>query len=130
VKNQIRKLVKRKDFFLSSLIKMKLVNVPYLEPTDLNGKQINGVTMNGLLMVQGGFCGHCTTAKPAFQKLHDKTQGKFFVATVASEDEPNLVKLLGVQGFPTYFVIRHGKIAEESKAGRELGGMEAMLKTL
>ena len=106
---------------------VKLVGVPHLEIGDLNGKQIKGVNQDGLLMVQADWCGHCTHAKPDFQKLYKQMHGKYFIGTVSDEDA-DVVKMLGIQGFPSFFTVKGGKIMGETNLkARDLAGMKAAL---
>ena len=108
---------------------MKLVGVPHLEKGDLNGRQIKGVKANGLIMVQADWCGHCTSAKPDFQKLFNSNKDKFFVGTVSNDDK-EVVGMLGIQGFPSYFAVKGGVIGSEANVGRDLTSMTKFLASL
>lgn len=110
----------------------KLVGVPYLDETDINGERIEGVTQDGLLMIQADWCGHCKTAKPEFKKLFAAKNGKYFIGTVESlPTNGEFMKKLGVQGFPTFLKIKGGQIMGEADVGdRKLAGMMKALYSL
>jgi thiol-disulfide isomerase/thioredoxin len=68
------------------------------------------------VMFQAGYCGHCTTAKPAFQALADEgiVQCATFQADGDRPDEKALAKRLdtvypGFRGFPSYMLFVNGK---------------------
>jgi thiol-disulfide isomerase/thioredoxin len=90
--------------------------VLYLERSDFtdNGSIKSELLDNkpALVMIQAGFCGHCTHAKPAFQELANA--GDINCMTVQTDGErqserdiaPILNKIYpGFTGFPSYLLI-------------------------
>jgi len=86
-----------------------------------------------LIMVQANFCGHCTVAKPAFQTLANKNEGKIFCATIQGDGkEPGeeelgerLSKLIPeFRGFPDYVLFKNGKFVQKHEGGRSLEALE------
>ena len=104
---------------------MSYLNMPiaYLVDSDFddNGNIINPqipTDIPVLVMIQANFCGHCTTAKPAFQKLAEQNKGKIFAATIQGDGketgESQLSRRLssivpGFRGFPEYVLFKNGK---------------------
>lgn len=87
-----------------------------------------------LLMVQANFCGHCTHAKPAFQELANKNQGKIFAVTIQGDgEEPGeealsrkISKIVpGFRGFPEYALFKNGKFVKKHAGGRSVADLEA-----
>lgn len=124
---------------------MKLYNVGYLENQDIDNEgniKMNKITSKNnsfgfkknkhkkiLVMVQANFCGHCTNAKPAFQKLAYENND-IFCATIHgdsnNESEKKLKDRIGeiypdFVGFPHYALHdENGKrIRQNVKHGRE-----------
>lgn len=65
------------------------------------------------IMVQALFCGHCTVAKPDFQKIADEYYGRILCATIEGDSKlPEVVSLMKrlddiypeFRGFPSYLV--------------------------
>ena len=129
---------------------MKLYNVGYLENKDINENGrilMNKITSKNnsfgfkknkhkkiLVMVQANFCGHCTNAKPDFQKLAYK-DNDVFCATIHGDSDNSSEKHLtdrirkiypDFRGFPHYALhdengkrirqnIKHGRTYEDLK---------------
>lgn len=91
------------------------------------------------LMLQAGFCGHCTVAKPAYQEFANKNEGKVFVTTVQADGkesgEKDLAKRLGslipnFRGYPHYAVYKNGTFLKNWEEGRSLDSLEKCLTEL
>jgi thiol-disulfide isomerase/thioredoxin len=109
---------------------MKFLEHPvyYLESSDVDsdGNIINPSIPKDkpiLIMLQSLFCGHCTVAKPEFQKLAS-SQKDVICLTVqgdASPSEVDLAKLLmkktASKGFPSYIKYKGGKLSTKSYSG-------------
>jgi thiol-disulfide isomerase/thioredoxin len=111
--------------------------VAYLTSKDFDG---NGNIINSnltdkkvVIMIQAAFCGYCTMAKPAFQDLANKNQGKFFCATIqgdgkeAGEKELNdMIKKIDptFRGFPGYVGYKNGKYIKSHSGGRSIKDLE------
>lgn len=82
-----------------------------------------------LIMIQAGFCGYCTMAKPDLQKFAEQSAGKVFVATIQADGnepgEKELGKRLSVikpnfKGYPDYVLYKNGKRINAEIGGRSL----------
>jgi thiol-disulfide isomerase/thioredoxin len=91
------------------------------------------------IMVQAGFCGHCTHAKPEFQKVADANKDKYFFATIqgdgSEKGEQELSSKLsdfipGFRGFPEYVVYFGGKFKEKYEGGRKSENLQQYLDRL
>lgn len=121
----------------------KLVNVPCLEDSDMNEKgdiisdAVKALQKGrpGIIMMQGGFCGHCNKAKPDFSEF--AKQGKYFAATIEI-DGPESAKALNkklsaafgseYQGVPHYFKVdAQGKFAGHVNTGRSVEKLNAAM---
>jgi thiol-disulfide isomerase/thioredoxin len=84
----------------------------YNDSVDMDGKLvIDTEGMYMIVMCQASWCGHCTTAKPVFEKLANELTGMVVFATIdcSGNLEPKqqkladrVGKLFGVRGFPTF----------------------------
>jgi len=91
-----------------------------------------------LLMIQAAFCGHCTTAKPAYQEFANKNGGKVFVATIQADgkekgEEDGIGKRIekldpSFQGFPHYMLYWKGKRYSHD-GGRSVADLEQFVKS-
>ena len=122
---------------------MKYLNKPvaYLQDFDFdkNGKLINKNIPTDkpvIIMIQGNFCGYCTQAKPAFQKLAEKHIGQIFCATIQGDGnekgESDLAKRLnsvlpGFRGFPEYVMYKNGKRVKKHEGGRTMEALESFV---
>lgn len=68
------------------------------------------------IMLQAGYCGHCTTAKPAFQALANSGTVNCMTIQIDGQrpSEKALSSMLdsicpGFRGFPSYVLYNHGK---------------------
>lgn len=54
-----------------------------------------------LAVFKAEWCGHCKNTMPEIQKLQQEQLGNVNVVVVDSDEQPQLIKDHGVQGFPT-----------------------------
>ena len=118
--------------------------VAYLVDSDFdsNGNLINKDIPKDkvvFIMIQSGFCGHCTHAKPEFQKVADNNKDQCFFATIQGDgEEPGESELSeklsdfipGFRGFPEYVVYIGGKFKEKYEGGRKAENLQQYLDTL
>ena len=123
---------------------MTYLNKPiaYLVDTDFDddGNLINPEIPKDipvLIMIQANFCGHCTHAKPEFQKLSEENENDLFCSTIqgdGNEDgEQELGKRLinifpGFRGFPEYMLYKNGEFVEQHDGGRSSDDLKKFLK--
>lgn len=112
--------------------------VIYLESKDFtasgNLKHFKNKTC--VIMVQANYCGHCTTAKPDFQKFAEKNKDVVCLTIQGDGDEPdvqNLVKLItkikpSFKGYPDYFLFKSGKYIQKEIEGRTEASLEEFVK--
>lgn len=92
-----------------------------------------------IIMVQANYCGHCTTAKPDFQKFADKNKDVVCLTIQGDGDNPEdsevkrMVELITkikptFQGFPDYLLFKNGKLIEKEINGRTEASLEEFLK--
>lgn len=118
--------------------------VQYIVNSDIDskGNLISNEVSNTkpvMMMVQAGFCGHCTNAKPAFQEFAEKNKDKVACVTIQADgnepDEKELGKRLNdflpeFRGFPDYRVYHKGKLIHNHKGGRSVQDLENCIKSL
>lgn len=125
---------------------MSYLNKPvaYLQVSDFddNGNLINPKIPKDIpvvIMAQASWCGHCTSAKPAFQNFANENQGKIFAATIQNDGkekgEPELAKKLNtffpkLRGFPSYFGYKNGKFVKEHEGGRDKDSLQKFAMSL
>ena len=105
--------------------------IAYLQDEDFDSEGnliADGIPKNKpvVVMIQAAFCGHCSTAKPAFQRFA-KQNKNVFCATIQGdgkeEGEPELARRLesikpGFRGFPDYCLFIDGKRQDKAIKGR------------
>jgi thiol-disulfide isomerase/thioredoxin len=109
--------------------------VAYLEDQDIDatGNLIApGIPKNKpvVVMVQVGWCPHCTEAKPAFQEFANWAEkNDIFTATIQPDGERESEKTLGqriknivpdFKGFPHYVLYINGKPVNKQVQGRSV----------
>jgi thiol-disulfide isomerase/thioredoxin len=121
-------------------IKMSSLTKPiaYLEDSDFdeNGNITNNDIPSNIpvvVMLQSSWCPHCTTAKPAFQKFANASEGAVFCATIQSDGEKDSEKKLGkrissiksnFRGFPDYVLFMNKKIVDKEIGGRSVDDLK------
>lgn len=89
-----------------------------------------------VIMVQANYCGHCTTAKPQFQKFAEKNKNVVCLTIQGDGDEPDVKKLVTLitkikpsfKGYPDYFLYKAGKFVEKEIEGRTEESLEEFIK--
>lgn len=92
-----------------------------------------------VIMVQANYCGHCTTAKPEFQKFAENNKSVVCLTIQGDGDDPgsdelkklnNLVTKIkpGFQGFPDYYLFQGGQFVEKEINGRTEAALEEFIK--
>lgn len=118
--------------------------VAYLVDSDFdsNGNLINPDIPKDkpvFIMIQAKFCGHCTHAKPEFQKVAEKNKDKYFFATIQGDGtepgESELAKKLSnfipeFMGYPEYVVYYGGKFKEKYNGGRKEENLQQYIDAL
>jgi thiol-disulfide isomerase/thioredoxin len=108
---------------------------------DSSGKPIGELLQKAtgrpiFIMAQMSGCGHCVTAKPAFQNFCNKYKNKIFVATIHADgertSEKNLAKRIGkfdksFQGYPHYMLYINGQLVSGEPQGRSVEALEAFV---
>lgn len=113
---------------------MSMENVAYIEAGDINPDgSLKPYVNNGkpvILMCQGSFCGYCTKAKPAFQKVANhyyktKTVVCATILTDGSDSEKEAAKFIKRwnskhQGVPEYLGFdKNGKFEKVYQGNRD-----------
>lgn len=141
--------MENKSKFLNNYLKIYIYNkmsylnhpIAYLVDSDLDqeGNLINPDIPKDkpvIIMIQANFCGHCTKAKPEFQKFAEKNKGKVFAATIQGDGkekgEPELSKRLSnifpdFRGFPEYVKYNNGKFEGTHDGGRSVEDLEKFI---
>lgn len=75
---------------------------------------------NGIVFVGAHWCGHCATMKPEIEKVAIIGGIRLPVLFVdgAKDSNKQLLNILGVEGFPTVFIIKKNKLVKY-KGGRD-----------
>lgn len=116
-----------------------LINIPYLEGKDLNPdgslKPHVGKGKPVVMMVQGDFCPHCTTAKPAFQDFAKLAQNVVAVTvqTDGGEGDRQAGQLLSkhTAGVPTFLGFdSQGKFIKAHQGDRDAKSLQNFAMSL
>lgn len=125
-----------------------LKNVYYLEEEDISPdgeivgfKSLGGKNKPVFSMIYAGWCPHCVTLKPEFQKLSDeirKMGEPVYIAAIqqdgkVSQSQANLGKNIkqvipGFRGFPTLMLYKDGKPVKSYEGERTFNGMMKFIK--
>ncbi len=91
-----------------------------------------------VIMVQANYCGHCTAAKPDFQKFAEKNKSIICLTIQGDEEEEELdieklMKLVtkikpSFQGFPDYLLYKKGKFVPKEINGRTQDSLVEFIK--
>jgi thiol-disulfide isomerase/thioredoxin len=106
-------------------------NVPYLDISDFNSdgtlKDLVGKGKCVVIMVQANYCGFCTEAKPAYEKIA-KNKNKVVFTTICidgDEDEKEATTFLkkwdpSYRGVPSYYGFdKRGNFKKVHNGGRD-----------
>lgn len=118
-----------------------LVNIPYLEGSDINPdgslKPHVGKGKPVVMMIQGDFCPHCTTAKPAFQQFA-QSMPSVVAVTVQTDGGPGdqqasqaLAKVNRSPGVPAFLGFSSkGVFVAPHEGGRDLQSLQKFAQSL
>lgn len=72
---------------------------------------------NLFVMFFAPWCGHCTAVKPKFAKVARafQTESKVAIIGIDATEEEDLAARVGVEGFPTFVLIKQGKLDQPIK---------------
>lgn len=73
------------------------------------------------------WCGPCQTLKPLLEKLADEYQGRFLLAKVNSDENPELSQHFGVRSIPSVKVLFQGQLVDEFNGALPEGQVRAFL---
>jgi len=59
------------------------------------------------------WCGPCRVLKPILEKLADEYQGRFILAKVETDANPELAAQFGIRGVPTVKAFLNGQLVDE-----------------
>jgi thiol-disulfide isomerase/thioredoxin len=109
-----------------------------LESTDftVNGDFKHFKDKTCVVMVQANYCGHCTTAKPDFQKFAENNKSIACLTIQGDGEEPDIKKMVGLiskikptfQGYPDYLLYKNGQLVEKEINGRTEASLEEFIK--
>lgn len=73
------------------------------------------------------WCGPCKTLKPLLEKLAEEYAGRFLLAKVDSDQNPELAQHFGVRSIPSVKVLFQGKLVDEFNGALPEGQIRAFL---
>lgn len=73
------------------------------------------------------WCGPCQTLKPMLEKLADEYQGRFLLAKINSDENPEIAQHFGVRSIPSVKVIHQGQLVDEFNGALPEGQVRAFL---
>lgn len=76
------------------------------------------------------WCGPCRTLKPMLEKLAEEFQGKFILAKVNSDENPELSTQFAVRGIPSVKAVVEGQIVDEFSGALPEAEVRAFLARL
>ena len=96
---------------------------------DLTEKTFDNVISGGITLVDfwATWCGPCRMQAPVIEELAEKYEGKFKVAKVDVDANPNLAARYGVMSIPTLIVFNNGEETARRVGVQSLNQLEAML---
>lgn len=74
------------------------------------------------------WCGPCRALMPLLHRLADEYQGKFLLATVDSDAQPDLATQWGVRSLPTVKLFKDGAVADEFLGAQPEAAIRAFLE--
>lgn len=96
---------------------------------DLTEKTFDNVISGGITLVDfwATWCGPCRMQAPVIEELAEKYEGKFKVAKVDVDANPNIAARYGVMSIPTLIVFNNGEETVRRVGVQSLSQLEAML---
>lgn len=76
------------------------------------------------------WCQPCQTLKPMLEKLAEEYGGRFLLAKVNSDENPQIAQQFGVRSIPTVKVVHQGRIVDEFTGALPEGELRAFLDRL
>ncbi|MFZ1899765.1 MAG: thioredoxin domain-containing protein, partial [Azonexus sp.] len=73
------------------------------------------------------WCGPCQTLKPMLEKLAEEYAGRFLLAKVNSDENPELSQHFGVRSIPSVKVLYQGQLVDEFNGALPEGQVRAFL---
>lgn len=73
------------------------------------------------------WCGPCQTLKPMLEKLAEEYGGRFLLAKVNSDENPELAQHFGVRSIPSIKVLHQGQLVDEFNGALPEGQIRAFL---
>ncbi|WP_303783468.1 thioredoxin [Azovibrio restrictus] len=73
------------------------------------------------------WCGPCKTLKPLLEKLADEYRGRFLLAKVDADTNPELAQYFGVRSIPTVVMIQNGQPVDGFTGALPEGELKAFL---
>ncbi|HEX9194623.1 MAG TPA: thioredoxin domain-containing protein, partial [Azonexus sp.] len=73
------------------------------------------------------WCGPCQTLKPMLEKLAEEYAGRFLLAKVNSDENPELSQHFGVRSIPSVKVLFQGQLVDEFTGALPEGQIRAFL---
>ena len=85
-------------------------------PIELNEDQFGKMILRSSLPVLVEFsvtwCGYCEQFKPIFGEIAQEYVGKVRFASINAEENKNLASIMGVEVYPTFFLIKDGNVLD------------------
>lgn len=96
---------------------------------DLTEKTFDNVISGGITLVDfwATWCGPCRMQAPVIEELAEKYEGKFKVAKVDVDANPNIAARYGVMSIPTLIVFNNGEETARRVGVQSLNQLETML---
>ncbi len=73
------------------------------------------------------WCGPCQTLKPMLEKLAEEYKGRFLLAKINSDENPEIAGHFGVRSIPSVKVIHQGQLVDEFNGALPEGQVRAFL---
>ena len=73
------------------------------------------------------WCGPCQTLKPMLEKLAEEYGGRFLLATINSDENPEIAQHFGVRSIPAIKVLYQGQLVDEFNGALPEGQLRAFL---
>ncbi|CCV02319.1 Thioredoxin-like [Invertebrate iridescent virus 30] len=110
----------------------------YLESKDFtsNGNLKHFKNKTCVVMIQANYCGHCTDAKPHFQKFANNNKNIMCLTIEGDGEDPDVKKMVNLitkikpsfQGFPDYLLYKNGKLINKEINGRTEEALNEYIK--
>lgn len=76
------------------------------------------------------WCGPCKALKPVLEKLADEYQGKFILAKIETDANPELASQFGIRGVPNVKAFLNGELVDEFSGALPEGQVRAFIERL